>query len=173
MDAITAAARRPEVVDAVRHLYARAQQFIDAQQPTCWNRGECCRFGAFGHRLFVTTMELAYYLAAGEVPAVPAVDACPHAHDGRCHARDRRPLGCRIFYCDPEAQRWQPPLTERLLAELRTLHNELGVEYVYVDWMVALAALAGQARSSRTEQHARGPHVSLPVLSPNSQTDGL
>ena len=68
-------------------------------------------------------------------------DICPHAHEGRCHVRDRRPLGCRIFYCDPKAQAWQGPLTEDLLARLRKLHVELDVPYFYADWMLVMRAL--------------------------------
>lgn len=130
-------ARRPGVVRAMRAFYTEADREIAAHNPTCWNRGECCRFGAFGHRLYVTTLEIVYYLASGE-PAPVTADACPHAVDGRCNARDRRPLGCRIFYCDPKSRHWQGPLSERLLTRLKAMHEELNVPYEYVDWMAAI-----------------------------------
>jgi hypothetical protein len=147
------AARRPEVREAVERLYADAEAEIAAHAPTCWNKGECCQFGQYGHRLYVTALEVACYLAqgglteAGPQPALDArADACPHAREGRCQARDRRPLGCRIFYCDPAAQHWQGPLTERCLQRLRSLHDELGVPYFYADWMSVLAALGGSPK---------------------------
>lgn len=122
-------------------FFAEADRAIAEQPATCWNRGECCRFGEFGHRLYVTTLEAAYYLArAGSPPPVDG-DACPHAFEGKCHARDRRPLGCRIFYCDPAAQSWQGPMTERMLATLRELHGQLDVPYQYADWVTMLQAL--------------------------------
>lgn len=151
--ALRDAARRPDVVAAVRDLYAQADRRIAEHAPTCWNKGECCRFGEFGHRLYVTALEVVCYLAAGDdVPdggdphqdrgLLPIVgDACPHAREGRCRARSRRPLGCRVFYCDPAASHWQGPLTEELLAELRQLHARLEVPYFYAEWLTVLEAL--------------------------------
>ncbi len=155
---LRAAASRPEVVAVMRDLYARADEHIAAQLPTCWNKGECCRFGAYGHRLYVTALEAVYYIAmeaadsdsmaCGSSSALPVVkdkdDVCPHAREGKCHARQRRPLGCRVFYCDPAAQHWQGPLTESFLGELRRLHDELGVPYFYADWMAVLTALRAE-----------------------------
>ncbi|MBI4581870.1 MAG: hypothetical protein HY718_19390 [Planctomycetes bacterium] len=143
VDALYQAAKRPEVVAAMRAFYGDADRRIAAHSPTCWNRGACCRLGEYGHRLYVTALEVAYYLAHRRQEQVPTVtgESCPHAHDGQCHARERRPLGCRIFYCDPAAQHWQGPLTEELLRRLRRLHDELNVPCFYADWLVVLRAL--------------------------------
>lgn len=134
-------ARRPEVVRAMRSFYAEADREITDQNATCRNQGECCRFGEFGHRLYVTTLEIVYYLATGSLPPPVTADACPHSLDGRCHARERRPLGCRVFYCDPHAEHWQGPLSERRLARLKVMHEELRVPYTYVDWMAVQQAI--------------------------------
>ncbi len=156
IEALRAAARRPEVVAALRRFYLKADRRIAEKNATCWNRGQCCQFGQFGHRLYVTALEVVYYLAeaprqdpgvtpsASSVVDVPPItqDACPHAFAGKCHARTRRPLGCRIFYCDPNTQAWQGPLTETLLAELRGLHESLAVPYFYADWLTVLRSLA-------------------------------
>jgi len=135
------AAGRTEVVAAMRSLYAEADGRIAAMGAKCWNKGACCRFGQFGHRLYVTALETAFYLAMGDPPGSVTDDACPHARDGKCHARDRRPLGCRVFYCDPDALHWQGPLTEECLARLRRMHEELDVPYFYADWMATLRAI--------------------------------
>ena len=139
------AARRADVVAAMRSFYAETDRLIAAHDPVCRNRGLCCRFGEFGHRLYVTTLEVAYYLAegmaAGQLPPSIADDICPHAYDGACHARDRRFLGCRVFFCDPASRAWQGPLIEQRLACLRRLHDELHVSYFYADWIAVLAAL--------------------------------
>lgn len=173
LNEVIAAAQRPEVVDAMRKFYQQADQSIAEKNATCWNKGDCCRFGQYGHRLYVTALEVAYYVAMGhehDAPFSPrhaggdteiilklskpssalpilqnefvTADACPHAHDNRCHARERRPLGCRIFYCDPSAQDWQGPMTEERLAQLRSLHETLEVPYFYADWMTVLKALS-------------------------------
>jgi hypothetical protein len=142
-DALFAAARRPEVIAAIRELYAEVDREVAGQSPTCWNKGACCRFGEYGHRLYVTSLEVAYYLAAGGPAPRVTGNVCPHAWDGKCHARDCRPLGCRIFYCDPNAQHWQGPLTEKFLARLRKLHQQFDVPYVYADWITMLKNVSG------------------------------
>lgn len=141
--AIRHAARRADVLDAMRDFYTKLDHRIAAQPATCWNKGECCRFGEFGHRLYVTTLEAAYYIASSEplTAEQSKEDRCPHAFAGKCHARQHRPMGCRIFFCDPAAQHWQAPLTEAALDELRKLHEEFDVPYVYADWMHVLEAL--------------------------------
>jgi hypothetical protein len=165
VDELRHAAHRPEVVAAMRDFYLEVDRRIQAHTPVCWNKGECCQFGRYGHRLYVTALEVVYYLATSELDLFPyppdpgskvhggghdlaaprpltlAEDACPHAYQGKCHARQRRPLGCRVFYCDPAAQHWQGPITEELLGRLRQLHNELDIPYLYTDWMTALRAL--------------------------------
>ena len=141
VDALRQAAERPKVVDAMKRFYAETDRLIAEHAPTCWNKGECCRFGEFGHRLYVTALEVCYYLAVGDLPESPTAETCPHAYEGRCHARDRRPLGCRVFFCDPAAQGWQGPLTEERLGRLRELHEQLAVPYFYVDWLTVLRAI--------------------------------
>ena len=160
------AARRPEVVEAMRAFYEQLDHRITEKGATCWNKGECCQFGRFGHRLYVTALEVCYYLAKGGTPPTVTDDACPHAQEGRCHARDRRPLGCRIFYCDPRAQQWQGPLTEDQLAQLRVLHHELDVPYFYADWLVVLRALESSGGAG-TVSGARAPKGVIPDQSPS------
>lgn len=144
---ILAAARRPEVVEAMRAFYAEVDRLVAAQSPVCLNKGECCRFAQFGHRLYVTALEVSYYLARMDEQTVPAVteEVCPHAFDGNCHARDRRPLGCRVFYCDPAAGHWQGPLTEEMLGRLRKMHDEFAIPYFYAEWLTVLRELVRES----------------------------
>ncbi|HOW71956.1 MAG TPA: hypothetical protein PKY77_15260 [Phycisphaerae bacterium] len=141
LPALRETARRPEVVTALRRFFDETDRQIAGYHPTCWNHGHCCQFGTYGHRLYVTALEVVMYLAGGYDLPVIEQDACPHARDGRCQARTCRPLGCRVFYCDPAAREWQGPLTEERLAVLRDLHGQLGVPYFYADWMTVLRAL--------------------------------
>jgi hypothetical protein len=142
------AARRPEVVAVMHDFYAESDRLIAAKGATCWNRGACCHFGMFGHRLYVTALEVCYYLATAEPPPPVNDDTCPHAREGRCHARERRPLGCRVFYCDPAAQGWQGPVSEERLGRLRAMHDELNVPYFYADWIAVLRALIDDERGA-------------------------
>ena len=142
------AAARPEVISAVEAVYAGVGRWIAQQSPVCGKKGDCCRFGTFGHRLYVTALEVCYYLANGKPPLQVVGEVCPHLVGGRCHARNRRPLGCRIYYCDPQAQHWQGPFTEDQLRRLRALHDELSVPYFYADWLAILRVLAERRASA-------------------------
>ncbi|NLX14353.1 MAG: hypothetical protein GXY44_11960 [Phycisphaerales bacterium] len=135
---LTETAARQDVTTAMETFYRQLDREIAEYNPICHNRGLCCDFERWGHRLYVTTLEIAYFLDSLKTfPAINA-DRCPFAIDGRCTARPRRPMGCRIFYCDPTAAHWQGPLTETYLARLRKLHTDLKVPYLYVDWMAVL-----------------------------------
>jgi hypothetical protein len=141
--AIRDAAGRADVREAIRRFYAELDAAVQTRQPVCRNRGACCRFDEFGHELFVTTLEAAYFLATVEKPIIvdrrPA--GCPYQINGMCTARDARPSGCRIFFCDATAQSWQGPMTEQTLKRLRELHEQLDVPYRYAEWRDVLAAI--------------------------------
>lgn len=156
-------ARRDDVRVAMHAFYETVDARIAALPGTCWNKGACCRFGEYGHRLYVTALEVCYYLAMGQTGVPTSEAVCPHAHDGKCHVRDRRPLACRIFYCDPAAQEWQGPLTEERLGTLRKMHDQLGVPYFYADWMRVLRALGG-AETGKRDGAMKGHQRSSPFI---------
>ena len=139
--AVTAAAARPDVADAVADVYATVAAAVDARRPACVASGRCCHFDAYGHDLFVTTLELAAFVR--QLQATPTANpaGCPFQVGRLCGVHAIRPFGCRLFYCDPAAQPWQQNLYERLHADLRRLHEAMAVEYFYVEWRRALAAL--------------------------------
>lgn len=151
--AVTAARGREEVLGAVRSLYADVREEIDRRRPVCVISGRCCRFEEYGHRLFVTTAELAAFthdLRAAAPPA-PSADArdgtgCPFQSNKMCGVHGIRPFGCRMFFCDATSTEWQNLTYERFHARLRRLHEELGVPYYYVEWRQALRALGMSPR---------------------------
>lgn len=140
---------------AMGAFFAEVDQSIAQHDPVCRNRGACCRFDGFGHKLYVTSVELIYFVqgqrdAWRDMPAqkqachpADAASVCPYHVGGGCTARSHRPLGCRIFYCDPETRDWQPAEYERRHGELRRLGVRLGVDYRYVEWLSALRELDG------------------------------
>ena len=139
------ASRRPECLTAVQGIYALLDQEIAARKPVCGMSGRCCRFEEYGHRLYVTTLELAAFLRhSPQAPAAsPAWDGtgCPWQAGKGCTARPLRPFGCRIYFCDPGAKLWQEELYERLHRQLKGLHETLGVAYFYTEWRLALCAV--------------------------------
>jgi hypothetical protein len=66
---------------------------------------------------------------AYQQPASP--DFCPFQKDNLCTAREPRPLGCRIYYCDPTYQETSNRLTEQSLQRLKNLADEYGAEWRY------------------------------------------
>ncbi|MFN4242401.1 MAG: hypothetical protein ACK4PI_04100 [Tepidisphaerales bacterium] len=155
------AARRPDVRQAVHAVYAELEREIARRRPRCDISGRCCHFDAYGHRLYVTTAELATFLDdldAGAVPRTMAAStetrragglalpvwqgpSCPLLVDGLCSVHPVRPFGCRVFFCDPDASAWVRDTYEAIHRRLRAVHDELGLSYHYVEWRSALSRL--------------------------------
>jgi len=128
-------------VAAVRGLYASLDRRIASHGAVCTNRGACCKFAKYDHSLFVTPVELAYFLAEAGTAIVSGDDACPYQQGGRCTVRRARPMGCRIFFCDVASQGWQPPETESTLGAIKGVHERFELAYAYVEWLAALDQL--------------------------------
>jgi len=131
------------IASQMRSFYAELDQTIAAHAPVCTNRGACCQFGRYGHRLYVTSVELGYFVRGLRAQWRPPAgdDACPYQVGGMCTAREHRPMGCRVFFCDPNAQHWQNEEYERQLAALKRIGAEHDVEYRYVEWLSALSEI--------------------------------
>ncbi len=118
----------------LEELYRDFDRWIAVEGPVCELSGRCCRFLEYDHTLFLTVLESAYLIANAPNPVRPLDDGatCPwQDHQGRCTARDARPLGCRAYFCDPRYEGKAGPLTERGLARLRTIVETLGTSWSY------------------------------------------
>jgi hypothetical protein len=113
-------------------LYADVDAAVAAANPRCDASGRCCRFGEWGHTLFLTAPE-AETLFAEPFPAGGAVaaDLCPYQVGGLCAARERRPLGCRVYFCDPAWAERMPAAMEAALAGLKALHERADLPWDY------------------------------------------
>lgn len=119
-------------------LLARVDAEIAARNPRCELSGRCCDFPRSGHRLFATRLEATFAVdAAGGVPPAPS-GLCPWWVDGRCANRAGRPLGCRVYFCDPAWEPAMPEVYERWHAELRALHERHGLPYAYAEFCAAV-----------------------------------
>jgi len=133
--AVEQVAANPGFLAELRNILDEADADARRQGLECLACGKCCLFGQFGHRLYVTTGELALLrMAGGAVADKPSDGRCPHYNAGRCTARGARALGCRLFYCDPAGQRWFPDAYERFHQCIKRLHERHGVPYFYVDF---------------------------------------
>ena len=107
---------------------------------TCRACGQCCHFEEFGHRLYVSTGELAL-LTAVEPPGPCRPGRCPYQVGSRCTARQRRSLGCRVFFCDEAGGETSAELYEKHHGQIRRLHARSRMDYHYVELTAALAQL--------------------------------
>jgi len=116
----------------VLELYAEVDAAVAAAGPVCVASGRCCRFKEYGHTLFISNLEADVLLAAAPPYDAPvSSDFCPFQKDNLCTAREPRPLGCRVYYCDPAYQETGNRLSEEYLRSLKRLADEQGVEWRY------------------------------------------
>src|SRR5262249_39589291 len=117
----------------VLQLYAEVDAEVAAAGPVCVASGRCCRFKEFGHVLFLSNLEADVLLSAAPPydPAAVTPDFCPFQQGNLCTARGPRPLGCRVYYCDPNYQETAHALTEKSLRTLKALAEEAGAGWRY------------------------------------------
>lgn len=143
LGAIRRCQNTPAALNGLRRIYAKVDAAIEALGGRCLGGGCCCKFDLAGHRLYVSTVELAL-LAMTKPPSPCIAGRCPYQTGPRCSARAARPLGCRTFFCDkylaPEFQQ----IHERWHRQIRLLHEGLCLEYHYIDLSTAMADLAAE-----------------------------
>lgn len=157
-----AAIELPEVADALQGLHALIAAETATQRPVCLASGQCCHFERYGHRLYVTGLDVAWCMrsleARGGPSATPLAIAearargdCPFLLEGRrCGAHVERPLGCRIYFCDRAARTWQEDLYQRTHDALRGLHERHEIPYRYGEWR-GMLAMVGDVRAAESK----------------------
>lgn len=113
-------------------VYAAADAAVRAAGPRCDASGRCCRFTEYGHTLFISAFEAEILLEHAPAYLQPVSrDGCPFQTDGLCTARDARPLGCRIYFCDPAYEARMAEITEDALAQLKRVADAHGTGWHY------------------------------------------
>src|SRR5712692_3422197 len=116
----------------VLELYKEVDQTVAGAGPVCVASGRCCRFKEHGHVLFLSNLEAEVLLASAPPYEQPVTsDFCPFQKDNLCTAREPRPLGCRVYFCDPNYQETGKRISEEYLRRLKQLADDLGVEWRY------------------------------------------
>src|SRR5688500_2876115 len=116
----------------VLELYREADREVAAAGPVCVASGRCCRFKEYGHVLYLSSLEAEVLLA--EAPAYDApltCDYCPFQQWNLCTAREPRPLGCRVYYCDPAYQETGADITEKYTRRLKEICEREGLQWLY------------------------------------------
>lgn len=126
--------------DGIIELYDALGKAVTAKGPTCWTSGNCCNFNTYGHLLYVTGLEIAWYCQQLETTdlTIDLKAPCPHQIDGLCSTHQIRPLGCRVYFCQKGTQDWQQDLYERFQKQLVNLHQEHDIPYAYMEWRYGL-----------------------------------
>lgn len=124
---------------AVAEVYAAADLAVAAAAPRCDASGRCCRFTEYGHTLFISHFEAEILLDSAPPFEQPVSrDGCPFQIDGLCTARESRPLGCRIYFCDPSYQETGNRITEESLAKLKRIADDHDTGWRYAPLHVFL-----------------------------------
>ena len=116
----------------VLELYKQVDREVDAAGPVCVASGKCCRFTEYGHVLYLSNLEADVLLAAAPTYDKPvSADFCPFQKENLCTAREPRPLGCRVYYCDPNYQETSREITEKYLLKLKQLAEANDIPWEY------------------------------------------
>lgn len=146
--------------DRIAAIYASADAAVAAAGPVCESSGRCCRFTEYGHTLFLSDMEAEYLLATAPNYDRVSPDGCPFQIDGLCTARAERPLGCRVYFCDPRFQEQMPVILESHLQQLKKLANETGRAWRYSPLHMFLQEAIDHGRLTAGNESSR---ISLPI----------
>jgi hypothetical protein len=127
----------------IAEILADADKAIANMGASCMGGGCCCKFDLAGHRLYVSTAELAL-LCQSPPPNLDRclVNRCPYQKNSRCLARSRRPLGCRTFFCKSQRNQGFHQLYEHSHLLVRQAHTAFTVvPYRYVEMVSGIEAL--------------------------------
>lgn len=143
----------PEIEARVREIYATADREVAAFGPKCDASGRCCRFTEYGHTLFISQLEADVLLAHAPAYHKPVTrDFCPFQVENLCTARDPRPLGCRVYFCDPTYETRGQEISEKHLAALKKLADEFQLPWRYAPLHVFLNEGEGLGPSPEQDQ---------------------
>jgi Fe-S-cluster containining protein len=158
----TALTMNATVQQRILAIYTAVDAAVAAAGPKCDASGRCCRFKEYGHTLFISQLEAEVLLAAAPPYKQPvSSDFCPFQDGNLCTAREPRPLGCRVYFCDPTYQETGNQITETYLQELKQLTDEFDLGWRYAPLHVFLNEREAVERPSKKIDS----RISLPLTS--------
>lgn len=129
---------RPADREALEAIYRRVDDEVEQSGVKCWLRGECCDFEKMEHTLYASSLETAYLKEKHPEPFSSDSVLCPFWKEGLCVERDRRPLGCRTYFCDGNYSQQLQAIYEKYHAEIRELSQRCGIPYSYEPFVAAM-----------------------------------
>lgn len=137
------AASDPAVAADLQAVFELVATAIVSHAPVCHASGQCCKFDTFGHKLYVTGLETAYTVARLPDERLLSRDTlddafshgnCPFQLHKLCTVHEIRPAACRIFFCEDNAAAWMNDLSERVVTQIKAIHERHEIEYRYAEW---------------------------------------
>jgi Fe-S-cluster containining protein len=128
-----------QILSEVQQVYDRLAEEIKALNPSCRACGTCCNFDQYGHRLYITTPEMLYFLHHLPLDFRIMTDGiCPYQENARCGVYAFRFAACRIFFCTADTRR-QHQLSEEAVARFKEICRRYDFPYRYLDLKYALS----------------------------------
>jgi len=122
----------------LEEIYRRVDARIAQTGVECWLKSKCCDFEKNEHRLYATSAEIAYTRERHPDPFAADSVLCPFWKDGLCMERDRRPLGCRTYFCDEKYRDALEAIHEEFHQEIQDLAQRHRIPYRYELFVDAL-----------------------------------
>lgn len=169
------AVRTGAIEREILEIHDEIARRIERRDPVCTASGRCCHFEKFGHRLYTTALEVA--LTLDRIPNERALQeadierarmggTCPFVVDRFCGVHPVRPIGCRVFFCDPTADDFVREIAEMGVQRIKRLHEAHDIAYLYGEWrtLLSMFAASGEAFPTRPVQFAPSdPFVTISV----------
>lgn len=129
------------VFEELQTLYRELEEELLPYQSLCTRLSRCCHFKDFGHRLYSLSLEVAFLWSQGQRSAgdIPPLTCAYLNTDGSCGNRTGRPLGCRIFFCDPGYQTTSQIFYEKYHQKLEGLVQKYHLHYFYGEMTAQIA----------------------------------
>jgi len=123
-------ASRP-ILAEVAALLGRVDEEVRRLGLRCERCGRCCDFSANDYVLYASGLERALVVSRYGMPRIGPDGRCSFQAGGLCSIHPLRPLGCRLFFCDPAARLLSQRLHERFLRELKELARRRALVWDY------------------------------------------
>lgn len=120
-----------QAVADLEALYRRVDEETRRLGLACEGCGRCCDFAANDYRLYACRLERALVVSSRGLPRLGPDGRCSFQKERVCSIHQRRPLGCRLFFCEAAARRMGEELHERFIGELRALSRRHGIAWDY------------------------------------------
>ena len=147
---IKSAMQNAELLAEIQDILNSALVEIESFDPDCKACGNCCDFANFGHRLYVSTGELANLISQSPIDADEIEHLkCPYQQNDLCLARNARPLGCRLFFCDEKINDQYQQIYEDCYAKIKQAHLKFSTAYNYIELSTGLKIYSSELKSEK------------------------